>query len=660
MNKKLTVLLSLGAAICLAGAISACADVTAENAHTHTFSDAWESDSGYHWHAATCGHDVTEGRAAHTFDGDVCSVCGYPRAHVHSAKGYESDADSHWKQCEQDGEIFAKEFHTFESGVCTVCGEKETVSKLAFELDPATDTYTVTGRGEETGAQIVVPARHLGKAVTKIGAGAFSATEEAPDTTLTGVSLPDSVTEIGESAFAHCRALAEADLGGVQIFGESSFQDTALEEIGLDAVVDIGESSFYQTATLRSVTFGEALKSIGRYGFNGCPLIEKIVLPDSLVSIGNRAFYECAALSEVTFGEGLESIGVCAFTRCNSLTEIELPEKTANLGESAFSQCAALERVAIKGKAKLGDSAFYKCTALEQLVLGEEMILEDGAFYGCTALSDITFGPVLHVEPGEYNVYTNFYNIAKEVQIHFNGTIEQWCALDGNVFRGGLMRNEKYYNRGASKLDTNVQRTLYINNKKLEGALTFPADVETVPAFAFLGLRSVTSLTIPKSLKSIGEGAFEQVSAVDTLPVIYQGSLTEFCSMQVAWLVRCAKYAEYTVGGVKLAGELAIPDGVTKIPAGAFYAVQGVTSVSVPTSVKTFGLYALTALEITEIDYAGTMLEWNSIEMGNMSQGISYCGIPGKTDFLGRPSAQWTLHTTDQPPLTYNESEFQR
>lgn len=591
MNKKLTVLLALGAAICLAGAISACADVTAENAHTHTFSDTWESDSGYHWHAATCGHDVTEGRAAHTFDGDVCSVCGYPRAHVHSAKGYESDADSHWKQCEQDGEIFAKEFHTFENGVCTVCGEKETVSKLAFELDPATDTYTVTGRGEETGAQIVVPARHLGKAVTKIGAGAFSATEEAPDTTLTGVSLPDCVTEIGESAFAHCRALAEADLGGVQIFGESSFQDTALEEIGLDAAVDIG----------------------------------------------NRAFYECAALSEVTFGEGLESIGVCAFTRCT-----------------------ALERVAIKGKTTIDKQVFYGCTALEQLVLGEETTLGSGAFYGCTALSDITFGPVLHVEPGEYNVYTNFYNIAKEVQIHFNGTIEQWCALDGNVFRGGLMRNEKYYNRGASKLDTNVQRTLYINNKKLEGALTFPADVETVPAFAFLGLRSVTSLTIPKSLKSIGEGAFEQVSAVDTLPVIYQGSLTEFCSMQVAWLVRCAKYAEYTVGGVKLAGELAIPDGVTKIPAGAFYAVKGVTSVSVPTSVKTFGLYALTALEITEIDYAGTMLEWNSIEMGNMSQGISYCGIPGKTDFLGRPSAQWTLHTTDQPPLTHNCSEFQR
>ncbi|MCI7563689.1 MAG: hypothetical protein MST09_01775, partial [Spirochaetia bacterium] len=45
--------------------------------HVHTFAEEWTSDETYHWHAATCGHDVTDSKAEHSFVNEVCTICEY-------------------------------------------------------------------------------------------------------------------------------------------------------------------------------------------------------------------------------------------------------------------------------------------------------------------------------------------------------------------------------------------------------------------------------------------------------------------------------------------------------------------------------------------------------------------------------------------------------
>ena len=61
------------------------------SSHTHTFDSGWENDETYHWHKSTCGHDVVDGKAKHTFKDEVtnptydaggytthtCTVCNY-------------------------------------------------------------------------------------------------------------------------------------------------------------------------------------------------------------------------------------------------------------------------------------------------------------------------------------------------------------------------------------------------------------------------------------------------------------------------------------------------------------------------------------------------------------------------------------------------------
>lgn len=93
--------------------------------HEHTFASEWKSDATNHWHAATCEHtDETEGKAAHTFSGDTCSVCGYKKAHEHTfATTWSSDETNHWHAatCAHTDEKKDNAAHTFDGNKCSVC-----------------------------------------------------------------------------------------------------------------------------------------------------------------------------------------------------------------------------------------------------------------------------------------------------------------------------------------------------------------------------------------------------------------------------------------------------------------------------------------------------------------------------------------------------------
>ena len=112
--------------------------------HTHTFAEEWSSDETDHWHASTCGHEVTEGKTAHTF-GDwtitkaatctdegiktgVCKVCKKEVTEKIDAKGhsygeYVSNNDA---TTEKDGT---------KTRTCEVCGNKETVVDEGSKLE---------------------------------------------------------------------------------------------------------------------------------------------------------------------------------------------------------------------------------------------------------------------------------------------------------------------------------------------------------------------------------------------------------------------------------------------------------------------------------------------------------------------------------------------
>ena len=129
--------------------------------------------------------------------------------------------------------------------------------------------------------------------------------ETATNTLIQGCKttiIPNSVTEIGQSAFSSCTGLTSITIP--------------------NSVTEVGLSAFYDCMNLTSVTIGNSVTSIGEWAFYGCTGLTSIVIPNSVTSIGRSAFSDCRGLTSVTIGNSVTSIGNRAFSYCTGLTSI--------------------------------------------------------------------------------------------------------------------------------------------------------------------------------------------------------------------------------------------------------------------------------------------------------------------------------------------------
>ncbi|MBO5661687.1 MAG: leucine-rich repeat domain-containing protein, partial [Tidjanibacter sp.] len=161
-------------------------------------------------------------------------------------------------------------------------------------------------------------------AVTEIGDwGAFSGC-----TSLTSITIPDSVTSIGDSAFVNCWSLTSITIP--------------------DSVTEIGAYAFYGCPSLASITIPEGVTSIGELAFYICSSFESITIPNSVTSIGDNAFCDCTSLAEFE-GKFASEDGRCLIVDgvLNSfapygLTEYTIPDSVTDIGDGVFCNCVSL------------------------------------------------------------------------------------------------------------------------------------------------------------------------------------------------------------------------------------------------------------------------------------------------------------------------------
>ena len=136
------------------------------------------------------------------------------------------------------------------------------------------------------------------------------------------VSLPGSVTALGEGAFRECEGLVEADLGKVAM--------------------------------------------LPKYLFAWCVNLRRVELPSRLADIGSHSFVYCGQLSEVRIPSHVKHIGSNAFSFCKSLRAVALPRSVTELESYAFSECTSLESAVLPGNSHLlGELIFSGCRALK-------------------------------------------------------------------------------------------------------------------------------------------------------------------------------------------------------------------------------------------------------------------------------------------------------
>lgn len=135
--------------------------------------------------------------------------------------------------------------------------------------------------------------------------------------------------------------------------GQNAFQKKDVVSVTIpDSVTLIGDSAFNSCSKLKSVVIGKSVETISEYAFRYCTSLEKIVIPDSVKIIRESAFYGCENLTSVDFGNSLEEIGTGAFYNCSSLTSVVIPDSVNDIQTLAFSDCYSLRDFTI-GKSVL-------------------------------------------------------------------------------------------------------------------------------------------------------------------------------------------------------------------------------------------------------------------------------------------------------------------
>lgn len=240
--------------------------------------------------------------------------------------------------------------------------------------------------------------------------------------------IPNSVTSIGNSAFADCYDLTSINIpNSVTSIGNSAFTNCyALSSITISSLVNsIADYTFYDCISLTSVTIPNSVNSIGRFAFGGCTSLTSVTIGSGVTSIGRFAFGSCTSLASVTIGSGVTSIDDYAFSECSNLISITIPVTVSSIGDYAFSDCYALTSITISNAfTSIGSYAFNWCTNLNSVTLGDNNL---------TVFSnDITKGNAYIYLP--YESTTNLWNKTVSVYATANNGYQfvRWNDNDTN------------------------------------------------------------------------------------------------------------------------------------------------------------------------------------------------------------------------------------
>ena len=591
---------------------------------------------------------------------------------------------------------------------------------FAYEDIDETTVRVTRYNGQET--SIAIPAKTKeGKVVTEIGNTNGSASSPAfylgPATKIT---IPNSVTKINQYAFISnsynpnkkIKSVTFAADSNLETIEQSAFYYTSLENITLPkSVTSIGESAFRECQYLANVAFeeGSKLKTIETYAFYHSPLYS-IVIPSSVENIGDHAFYYDmvsavgyiyyggASISDwqnITIGSSNEAItkgrlyyyseevpqtkdqywhyvdgvptlwnvsatdfeysnlsdGTVSVTKYNgsetritlpstsdtgktvtvvgstgrpsfkygTATDITIPKSITKIQSYAFSAVdssnpSTIERIRFAKDSnlqKIGSAAFWYVTNMSSIEIPDNVTTIEGyAFVSCTNLVSMNIPNNLETI-GDYA----FYNCSKWMGELVLPESVEWIGHDAFYNCSMLTGDLKI---PAKEKPTTIKTNTFVNCKGLT-SITIPDNVTAIESSAFSGCTGLTSIKIPDNVTAIGSSAFKGCSGLTgTLEVpsnvtIINYNTFENCSELTEIVLKgdVTKIDSYAFNGCSKLKSFTIPSTVTEISSNILCNCIGLTKVTISEGVKKIGygmFYGCTGLTSIEIPSSVTAI----------------------------------------------------
>ena len=389
---------------------------------------------------------------------------------------------------------------------------------------------------------ITVPTKLDGRKVTGLGESSFSGIY-SPDhqkgyillsfcNQIQSVTIPESVTSIGKSAFEHCSNLDSLTINGVatSMIGAYAFAScTSLTSLSLvGSFQTIGDCAF-ASCGMTSLTIDATITSIEKYAFSSSSLIS-LSLTGNVQKIGDYAFANCTSLTSLSLTGNVQKIGDHAFDSCSSLYTVTLPKSLTSIGSYAFDSCTSLNSIEIPGTVtEIGDCAFH-LSGLTSVKI-DEGVQSTGAdmFNGCAKLTTVTFPESLTT------------------------------IADGSFASCSKLDHVKIPARV-----TCIGNSAFANCTSLS-EITLQDGVKTIGANAFFSCQALTSITLPDSVTDIGKDAFWYCSQLESITI--PENVTAIKPDTFYW---CFSLKDITLP----AGLTSFQDELTRCPAGRFYATD--------------------------------------------------------------------------------------
>ena len=491
--------------------------------------------------------------------------------------------------------------------------------------------------------------------VTSIGRWAFYGCSS-----LTSVHIPDGVVSIGSDTFNLCSSLTNVSFASGTSFGDSVFsQCNRLSDVyvRIESISDYlawksSESkNFYQSVHLidqngdeiTDIAIPEGTTSIPGRAFYNCSSIESISIPDSVVSVGELAFYGCASLESIVIPDSVTSIGGRILSECNSLESITTPfigsskdstdvlgyffqkhsssisyktseGKTTRQGKplqsgsgrnttytyDAYDIPGSIKTVKITGECALNEYTFQNCDLIENIVLSDLVTgLSFNTFNNCS----IERISIIVSSINTFMEFNSSYYVRLNNPVHL---------IDGNEQE----ITEVFIPEGTASLPSGA----FFNCSFLT-SIIIPSSITSIGERAFCGCSSLTSVHIPDGVVSIGEYAFNHCDSLTNVSFASGTSFENYVFLNcdllsdvfirvgsignyLAWKSSESKVLSQRVHLIDQNGDeitdIAIPEGTTSIPYGAFYNCSSIESVSIPDGITFIGsndFYGCTSLE---------------------------------------------------------------
>jgi hypothetical protein len=355
---------------------------------------------------------------------------------------------------------------------------------------------------------------------------------------LTAVTLPNSLTAIGNSSF-DLNSLTSLTLpSSLTSIGTWAFSSNSLSSITLDHTMNLDDGCFGYNGSITVTLDADITTSVSANNqpFKNCTLGSNLTITENVTTIPGFLFYNCG-LTAVTLPSSLTTIENNAFD-LNSLISINLPNSLTSIGAWAFSS---------------------------------------------NSLSSINIDHVINLDDGCFG-YNGSINVTLDANITTSITLTDNAPFKGCTLGSNLTITENV---------TTIPDILFSNCGLT--AVTLPDSLTTIGRSSF-DTNSLTSITLPNSLTSIGAWAFSlnSISSITLDHVMnlddgcfgYNGSITVILDANITTSI--PNYSNTPFYNCTIGSGLTITENVTTLP-NYLFCNCGLTSVVVPNTITAFG-----------------------------------------------------------------------